>query len=398
MKINNIKEKENIKIITMLLAFYLFLAPLDFLPVIPGVSVSRFLILIPLGVSIFYLKNMKIRLDKFLIIPILYVMVVMVTMFYSHDLSETIQRTISIGQNIGVIIILSLLSYNRTEIRLLKRAIVFSGWLTLLLMYFYSDTQSILGGRLTVSVNGVYQDPNYLTGFLIFSIMFYFEDLIKNRSKASIVKLGVFLIFVLLTGSRGGFLAIVGSILIYSLIWTRTKKFKPSSLIILISFILIMSTIFNIALNMLPETVAQRYDASYSLNDNAAGRGDIWESLIFSYEQSPGFNKFFGWGAGTIRYFTYNGNVAHNIWLESLIEIGVIGVLMLFILYFSYIRKAFKLKEYVMATCFIGYMIMAMSMSLYSYKPIWNIILLIMILKNNHYEVNKLFKKGIINL
>ncbi|MEK4228820.1 O-antigen ligase family protein [Solibacillus sp. FSL H8-0538] len=371
-----------ISIRTWLLAVYLFFAPFDFLQVIPGVSLSRVLICLPLVGCFLYMKYMKIRLDRFLFVIILYVGMLIISMFYTYDLESTSQRIITVGLNMAVILTLSMFHYNKSEITIIKKAMVLSGWLTLFLMLFYSNT-SLMGGRITVSVNGVYQDPNYLCGFFIFPIIHYFGEFIKKKYIFSFIKMSVFIILVLLTGSRGGLLAILGSLIFYCLIWMITKKFTLSSIVLIISVTSIFIIFFNTVLGFLPQTITQRFDASFTVQDGAAGRGAIWESIIYKFNDSPNFNMLFGWGAGTIRNFTYNGSVGHNIWIESLVEVGVIGVLVLFIFYFTFFKKALKMDEYVVSASFIGYMIMAMSMSLYSYKPIWNIILLIMILKNS---------------
>ncbi len=392
MKILKRPGKEKINLRTWVVAFYLLLAPLDFLPVMPGVSITRILIFIPISACLLHYKYMKIRSDIFFFFPVLYGTITMITMLYSYDISVTTQRTISIGLNIAVILIISMLSYNRNEIRIIKKAIVYSGWLTLILMVFYWDG-NIMGGRITVVINGVYQDPNYLTGFLIFSILYYYDEFMQNRSKKSIVKMSFFLVSVLLTGSRGGLLAILGSALFYSLIWMKTKRFKFSSIVKIISFIFIMGILFNAVLDKLPDKVSQRYVTSFTLADGGAGRSNIWESTLYNYRSSPIFNKIFGYGAGTIRYFNYKGAVAHNIWIESLIEIGLMGTFIFFMFYFIYLKKAYKMKEYVVATSFMGYIIMGLSMSLYSYKPIWNILLLIIILKNSRYKIEAEIKR-----
>ena len=147
----------------------------------------------------------------------------------------------------------------------------------------------------------------------------------------------------------------------------------------------------------MPTEVTQRYDVSYTIKDGGAGREEIWKNVLYNYKNSPEFNKIFGWGAGTISYFNNRGMVAHNIWIESLMEIGIIGVIVLLIFYFTYLKKAYTMGEYMIVASYIGYMIMTISMSLYSYKPIWNIIILIIILKNNRYEVGNNISKVIQN-
>ena len=229
--------EKKVKAITWLLAFYFLLAPLDFLQVVPGESISKLLVMLPLGASIFYIKNMKVRIDRFYILLILFIMMIIISMFYSYDQSATVQRTISVTLNIAVILILSMINYNKYEIKILKRAMVLSGWLTIFLMIIYSHD---VYGRLTVVVNGAYQDPNYLTGFLIFSIVYYIDEFISKKKLTSLIKTTIFLTFVLLTGSRGGTIAILGSLLFYIFAWMKSKRVKSTSFVVIIGLIFVL--------------------------------------------------------------------------------------------------------------------------------------------------------------
>ena len=382
------EESTMISLRIRLLSLYLFFAPLDFLPIIPGVSVSRFLIFLPLVGAMVTIKKLKMRIDRFLAVPILYVMVLIITGFYSYDTEMTINRIFAVGTNVAVILILSMFHYNEKEICTVKRAMALSGWLVLLLMIFYSDN-TIKEGRFVVIINGVFQDPNYLTGFLIFPIIYYLDEFLMAKKGSSIVKLSSLFILILLTGSRGGLLAIFGSIMFYCFLWFKLKGFKISTVFVIIGFLCVLGILLNFMIDSLPETVAQRYELAYTLNDGAAGRTNIWKVILYNFENSAGFHKLFGWGAGTITHFTFGGNVAHNVWLEALIELGTFGLAVLLIFYFMFFIKAYQIKEYAVTSVFAGYMIMTMSLSLYSYKPIWNIILLIIILKN--YTIYKTY-------
>lgn len=379
-------EQEPIKRITKLIAVYLFCAPLDFLQIIPGVSLSRFLIFLPLAGCIFYMNKAKVIFDKFFLAIGLYLLMVTFTLTYSINYSSTIQRVITVILNITVIFILSLLPYNKRELTVIKKAIAYSGWFTVALMLLYSNT-SIMGGRLTVIVHGNYQDPNYLCGFLIYSVVYYWEKYLKHKKFFSLVVVGVFLTFVLLTGSRGGLIAVGGALLFYLAAWIKNTKFKFSSIIKVILLIGFIVLLFNFAVsNLLPESISSRLNINFTLNDRGANRFDIWEKVLNNYQSSPSMNKLFGWGAGTIRNFLYN-DVGHNIWIESSMEIGLVGVAILLFLYMSYFIKSCKMHEFVVAASFFGYLIMTMSLSLYSYKPIWNILLIIMLLKNYEYQI-----------
>lgn len=386
MEKSNRNQNDAIKMITWLVGLYLLLTPLDFLPVISGVSLSKILIFIPVCGWILYVTRTKVQFDQLFFAPLVYVIIVMISFFYSYDAADTMQRIVTISMNIGAILVLSMVSYNLREIHVLIKAVVFSGWLTLILMTFYSQVDLFGGLRLTVVVNGVYQDPNYLTGFLIFPSLYYYYDLIENKKKLSLIKMCVFLIFILLTGSRGGLLALVGATLLLTVTWIVDKGFRMSSVVKIFSVLLLFIAVIAVAVNVLPEEIVNRYNVTTVVESGGTGRFAIWTMAIENFSNFSIFNKLFGCGAGTIAYFT-GGIVAHNLWLESLLEIGALGTLVLFIFYYVYLNKAYAMKEYVVAASFFGYIIMSMSMSLFSFKPIWNIMLLILILRNSKNQL-----------
>lgn len=377
-----IEEEKNIKIITILLCIYLLLAPLDFMAIIPGVSLSRVLIFLPLIGFTLNIKNTQIILDRYLVLPVLYMMFLAGSIFYSYNMGDTFGRTLSISFNIGVILVLSWINYNSYEIDLFKKSLVYSGWLTVLLMMLYGDTSL---NRLTVIVNGNYQDPNYLSGFLIFSIIYYLDELIKGKKTSALIKVVIFLYFVLLTGSRGGMIAILVSMVFYIFTWMHEQEFKIKSFLKIITIVIFVIIMFSEVMQLLPESVSQRFSLEYSINDSGAGRFDIWKVLINNLTQFNIFRIFFGTGAGTVVY-SANGFVAHNLWIESLVEVGVIGTSLLIGFYFVYLKSAYKMKEYVIYASFIGYLVMSLSMSLFTYKPIFNILLMINIIKNHNKE------------
>lgn len=385
-------QNEKVKLITWLTAFYLLLTPLDFLPVITGVSLSKILILIPVCSWLLYIRQVKIRFDRFLVIPVIYIIIIMISSFYSYDVSATMQRIITIGMNISVILALSMVNYELKEINILKKAIVYSGWFTLALMIFYGNTDLVGGLRLTVVVNGMLQDPNYLTGFLIFPILFYYNDFIRNKKKMSLIKISIFIIYILLTGSRGGLLALMGAMLFLTITCSMRNGFKLTSLLKILSVIFVFYMFFVIAMNILPDEIVKRYNIASVIESGGTGRIDIWLIVEDQYSNFSIANKLFGGGAGTVRYFA-GGKVAHNLWLESLVEVGVVGSFIFFILYYIFLKKAYKMKEYVVTASFLGYILMSLSLSLYSYKPIWNIMLLVLILRS--YE-NQLLHNPIV--
>jgi O-antigen ligase len=113
----------------------------------------------------------------------------------------------------------------------------------------------------------------------------------------------------------------------------------------ILGFICILGILLYYVIGALPESVAQRYDPAYSLKDGAANRSTLWRVVLRNFLDSTVFHKLFGQGSGTIIYFTIGGQVAHNIWLEALIEIGLLGAAVLFAFYFMFFIKALLMKE-----------------------------------------------------
>lgn len=356
------------------------MTPLDFVPVLPGVSLSRVIILIPIVGFFLYLNKVKIKLDAILIISVLYFAMNLLSYFYTVDSATTIQRIATIGSNLGVILLLSTLSYNEKELKLLIKSIIYSGWMTILIIIFFQDVNSI-EGRMTVSINGVYQDPNYLNGFLLIPIIYYLNDYLNNKRKKSLISLCIFISCVIMTGSRGGLIAVILSSVILLIVWMINNKNKLSTIVSLLIMSFFSGVVIYLSMKLLPENLMDRFSYSAVVESGGSGRIGIWNQIIGDFNELNIFNKLFGNGAGTVTYFT-NGYAGHNIWLDSLIELGILGSIVLFVFYLTILIISLKNKLLILALSFIGYMVMGMSMSLFSFKPIWSLILLILIINN----------------
>jgi len=370
------------KLSTHLLAVYLFLTPLDFFPIFPEIGVQRIFAFLPLLGSLFYVKSMRIYIDRYFFLPVIYTAFLIITSFYSFNVDETQQRILTTGTNIALILILSFLDYNSQEIRYLKKMIVFSGWLALALLVYTS--RDIVAGRVTVAIGGAAEDYNNLVGYFIFTMIYYLDQLMNKKKLKYFAYVSIFLSAIFITGSRGGLIAVFGAALFYMLIWVRAQKLKYHVILRLILFISVLVLAVYFIFNMLPVELRERFiPTDGRFIDGADNRFEIWDSILDSFAAFPLANQLFGMGVGTVRHFALEGQVGHNIWLDSLIETGLFGTVFLFVFYFSFFKKAYTLKNHVVASSFFGYMILAMSLSLYRYRPLWNILLLILIIKNH---------------
>lgn len=367
-------ERKNKNFFILFLSIYLFLIPFDFYPLIEGISVSRFLVFLPLIGALFEMRSFKVfRGESFWVLW--YFASVSLTYFYSIDKSLTKERIITLFLNFVVIILFSMRPYTREEIERLFKAVALSGWLFLVLTLLYGEFRN---ARLFVVIGGLQQDPNYFCGFIIFPICYYLWRFLENSKFWNLASALILSVPIFLTGSRGGLLALLGSVFVIFVIYI--KRGDSSRFVKFFFAVLVILLVVLVFWRYLPEQITNRFTLEYTLEDNGAGRFEIWEDIIAEFKDAELWNQVFGHGAATVKNFNSRQQVAHNIYFETLIETGVTGILMLLLMYFKYGAMAFKLEEGFLVASFTGYMIMTLSMSLYSYKPLWNIVLLIVIL------------------
>ena len=190
---------------------------------------------------------------------------------------------------------------------------------------------------------GTFFNPNFLSGYLAVSfilIVAYFIHLplrevhwrISRKSAVpSFIRLGLpllvavcLLMITLLSGSRGGLLALVAGAMV--IIGVRLG-WKGQALIILLLLMVVL----------LPNPLQQRVLAEHDRNPAAYSRIQIWEGAIHMMGEYP-----LGIGLGLYRYFAPQyafpiesqivrygqiSRTAHNEFLQIGVEMGVIGLL-----------------------------------------------------------------------
>lgn len=384
-ELNEDAKDAKVKVSTYLLAIYLFTVPLDFVSVIGGLSFTRIFVILPLIGYALELKLAKIRFDKYMILLGLFTVMIGASYYYSYLPDITLGRFITISSSVALIIVTYMFSFNLRELNILKKTIIYSGVFVMIIMIFFAEKEAY-DFRWVLNLGGDTQDPNYINGYMFYTFIFYLSSYIDKRNTRILLVMGMFTAIFLFTGSRGALLALIVATLAYIILWVRSQK---NNLLVTSRFIVIslsLLVIVLLALTILPESITIRYSIAFTVQDGAANRFEIWTIALNIFSSSTSGEMLFGQGAGTFRVFTNIGNVAHNIWIESLLEIGIFGTGLLFMLYYVTLRDALKMKEYVIAATFVGYMVMCLSMSLYSYKPIWNIILLTMLLHKYFIE------------
>lgn len=162
----------------------------------------------------------------------------------------------------------------------------------------------------------------------------------KNRLIQNILFI-VCLIFIIFSVKRG---AIIVGIIAYPWFLLNSSgksgksRFKTLLLVGLASVVIYNLFTYLIATN---DYFLMRYEET--LDGNTSGRDTIYQSLIHTYTHESTFiQQLFGRGAyGTLKVAD---NVAHNDWLELLIDLGLFGFIVYFVYWISLIKTWISLK------------------------------------------------------
>jgi O-antigen ligase len=203
---------------------------------------------------------------------------------------------------------------------------------------------------------GTIGDPNQLAAVLVAGLILGIAAAIvaKHRPLARLVLIAaasVCLIGVLLTVSRGGLIAL-GAALVAAVVFARKRRVLVASLV---GLLVVAATAY--FLYFAPPAARERIEAA----DGGSGRTDIWKVGGRMVEA----NLVAGVGAGNFAtssihyllvepgsiendtYIVDEPKVAHNIYLEVLAELGVVGLaLFISILIGSLVTTGFAAREF----------------------------------------------------
>lgn len=194
----------------------------------------------------------------------------------------------------------------------------------------YIKNQYLIMSSLGMSEDGLTNNAGYefLALFPLISLCN------KNRLIQNILFI-VCLIFIIFSIKRG---AIIVGIIAYTWFLLNSSgksgksRFKTLLLVGLASVVIYNLFTYLIATN---DYFLIRYEET--LDGNTSGRDSIYQSLIHTYTHESTFiQQLFGRGAyGTLKVAD---NVAHNDWLELLIDLGLFGFIVYFVYWISLIK------------------------------------------------------------
>lgn len=219
-------------------------------------------------------------------------------------------------------------------------------------------TDAVLGGSYN-RFAGLYGDPNYYSINLIIAISLLIILYLKKEIKIQwcILISALLVYFAALTVSKSALLMLCFPALLLFCVFIKQKNIIGSVGVIFAVIIFVWMIIdnrigiFSAVLNRLSNTNT----------DITSGRIELWR-LFFDYFNENPLNVFFG---RSVAYYTLDGHVAHNTYIDIIYELGIVGGSLLIFLLGGIVKSARTI--YQNRRILINYSILAIIIIMYAF-------------------------------
>lgn len=357
----------------ILASLYFVLLPLTISVNSSGTSFLK-LLAIPISIYFFitlffYRKEFQINIVH--IVLVVYTACTLFTVFVNPS-AYNFEYIKGYFLNAGLFVCLSVVEYNEKELKILENVqialLVFISLIT-----FYNN--STLYDRVTLSIFGQASDPNYFVGFFIFPLSVTMKKIYESKHRIiyiAVALAGLYAIF--LSGSRGGLLAVITTVVAFAFIYPPKAVDKIT---ILGGMILVGIVLWVVVRPTLSDTVIERMSLDAVIETGGTHRVDIWKAMLTKIKDSK-WEILFGRGLGTLHPIEIGGKVvfagAHNHIIQVLYDQGIIGILTYLLLVVCSFARCVKKRKCV-AVAIVGMMALSVSLSFNpSIKAFWNLI------------------------
>ena len=366
-------EKRQIGPHCILACLYFLLLPTTIAVNSSGDSILK-LATIPIGLFFLLtliLSNRKLQINSVHLALLLYTFSTVSTLFMESD-SVSINNVIGYVLNAALYICLTVITYNKAELEWMETT-------QIVLLVMLNMITLLSGGsednRTTLEIMGQTSDPNYFVGFFIFPLTVALKRLVSGKHSFLYLSLiAVSLYSVFLSGSRGGFLAIVVTIAAFAFLYP--SGFAKRMLFLFGGSVLIL-ILWTVIKPILPENIAERMTLDSVMESGGTGRWDIWQSMIQEIVDQPE-KLLFGRGINAMHRLFVNGKwinaVAHNQVIQTVYNQGLIGLLsFLFLTGICFFRCVKRRKT--VSVAILGMLALSASLSFnQTTRTFWNLI------------------------
>jgi len=326
--------------ILLILAIYFF-TPFESVSLWESFSIVKFIVVLLVIVSLFNLKYFNFRAkSKFISLILIYFFFCFLSIFWSIDQESTFSAFIDKIIPFCVLTILLNWSIDSTKmINKISWAYIFGAFIVCIYAYINLKTYIDDFGYRNTALE---QDQNELSFLINMGVVFALYLLGNFDNKKIKILLWTFIVIfiftILSTGSRTGFVVL----LLILLIWLLGKNIKKN-----IPYLVILFAVAIIYITVIPTEIFERLLETRSQIEamNFTSRGDIWENGLRAWQEKDAFLL----GTGNNTWATLYGEKhslvmsSHNSYIQTLVELGVIGLILFLSIYFYLFKKAWYL-------------------------------------------------------
>lgn len=364
------------------LAFYLlllviFAVPFETVVLLPALgTLTRAFGLMAFGVwALSLLATRKIRKpESFHYSVYVFVLWVVISFFWSADISASYSRIETFVQLLGLVLIVWDLCDSPQTIRASLQAYVLGAAATLavLLRNFFTGNVAEYYDRFT----SLAADPNLMAISFALAVPIAWYLALDSRGRIArwinVAYVPAAAFGIALSGSRAGFIAGVVALLF---ILASFSRLKPSA--VLGSVLTIAAGLVAIFALIPPRTLDRLGSVGNELaSGDLGGRLGLWRDGVASFVERP----FLGWGTGAIRSATTFGEVSHNIAIEIGVELGIVGLMLLSTVLIFAVRSALshpRLERRLWMTVLVIWGVAASSLNVDHNKMTWLVLSLV---------------------
>lgn len=327
---------------------------------------------------------------------LLFLVYISISVYFSNWFAVSYIRMKMYYNLMAMFLVITSSTFSINQVRKIVNSIIASGVIISVYLFVNYDSLKIDGtARATITTDNYGEvDPNGLAVYLCISVLFavdkFLNDSIELNKIISLFCSCCIMFGIFATGSRGGVVSLVAGIILsaFNFLFINKER-KNKAAVRLISICLIGILLIMIFVFLIPEELKERFDFNTWISDGGSNRTLIWKTTIDNV-----LNKYilFGSGVGTFPYSLYYHTglftVAHNIWLEVLVESGIIGFGIWITFLGLIFKNALKNKESTVIVLLISVFIAESFLSAEVAKHLWNALMISMIYTKKIYSVN----------
>ena len=383
---------KNIYIVTLII--YIMCLPLNAINIGPFGSALKVIAFLPIAASL--LNGAVYTFSKPLKAQAIFTLVAALSLFWSVSPGDSLSRVLSYILLFVLLMSGSAFEYDGADVKKIRTALVWSSRISALVMLIFAE---YVDGRFRLT-GTITEDPNYMCAYLSFGIIYALVILTERhkvpRKILAVAELILYFYLTLVSGSRGGLIAVAAGAAVYLITYGEKKKKNFIWKIILVTLVILLIVKM---LDYLPEDLRMRFTAADVESDGGSGRTDLWKQGLNLFKDSGILRQLFGYGTATVRwcfehYHYPKANVVHNMFIETLAELGVVGFAAYSAAIFSFIKTAYKFKDKFAFAVIFSMFVLSLSTSIYTFKPYFNIMLFIIVAANMRTDTENASRRG----